>query len=136
MFGSLSLLPNGLDWLFPGQGNPETARAYPALALWEDADRLHLEAELPGFRIEDLEVAVLGDELTIKGERKPEPKEGWTCHRSERVHGTFLRTLTLPVAVDPEAVTATLKDGILSVELPKRTEAKPRRIEVKRLEKR
>ena len=105
---------------------------YPALNLWEDEEKLCVEAELPGFQLDQLEIYVSGDnQLTIKGERKaPELKEGhW--HRQERGFGDFNRTVELPQDVDADRVSAEFKDGVLKVSLPKREEIKPRRIEIK-----
>ncbi|MCA9124052.1 MAG: Hsp20/alpha crystallin family protein [Planctomycetaceae bacterium] len=105
---------------------------YPPLNLWEDAGKLYIEAELPGFKLEDLDIYVTGEnQLSIKGERKPlELREG-TWHRQERGYGSFARIIELPNAVDSEAVEAEFKHGVLTITLPKRESAKPRRIEVK-----
>ncbi len=105
---------------------------YPALNLWEEEHQLHVEAELPGLELEDLEIYVNNDnQLTIKGQRKqPELPQGlW--HRQERGYGSFSRTLELPTLVDPANVTASFKHGILHITLPKKEAVKPRRIEVK-----
>lgn len=105
---------------------------YPPLNLWEDEDNLYVEAELPGFDLDDLEMYVTGDnQLSIKGERKrPELGQG-TWHRQERGYGAFSRLMELPGAVDSDRVTAQFKTGVLTITLPKKQEAKPRRIEVK-----
>jgi HSP20 family protein len=105
--------------------------AYPALNSWEDADSAWVEAELPGLGLEDVEVLVNGGEVTIAGERKPaEARDGANWHRRERSHGRFSRTLTLPWDVDADKVHATLRDGVLTVQLPKADTAKPRKVEV------
>jgi HSP20 family protein len=106
--------------------------AYPALNLWEDSDRLCVEAELPGFELDDLEIFVNGGkQLTIKGERKQVAAEGGVWHRQERNFGSFERTLELPHDVDADKVSAEFKLGVLTITLPKREESKPRRIAVK-----
>jgi len=112
----------------PGAG---LAAGVPALNVWEDDQSLFVETELPGLTMTDVEVTVMGNELTIKGERKEQPVEGATYHRRERSGGTFARTMKLPVQIDANRVTATLKDGVLTVTLPKAEAAKPRKIEVK-----
>ena len=105
--------------------------AYPALNTWEDADNAWIEAELPGLGLEDIEVLVNGGEVTIAGERKfGEPQDGTNWHRRERSHGRFSRTLTLPWDVDADKVHATLRDGVLTVQLPKAETAKPRKVKV------
>jgi HSP20 family protein len=104
---------------------------YPPLNAWEDDDNLYVEAELPELELSDLEIIVNGDnQLSIKGERKqPEQGEGmW--HRQERGHGSFSRVGELPQYVDSDKVTADLKQGVLTITLPKRKEAKARRVEV------
>jgi HSP20 family protein len=105
---------------------------YPALNLWEDDESLFVEAELPGFELDSLEIFVNGDnQLSLKGERKPPEVENGTWHRQERGHGSFQRMIDLPHYVDSSKVTAQLTNGVLTVTLPKREESKPRRIEVK-----
>lgn len=115
-------------------GNREYTRsaAYPALNAWEDVDGLHLEAELPGVDLKDLEIYVTGgNQLTIKGHRRqPTPDKG-TWHRQERAFGTFVRTLSLPFAVNSEKVEARLENGVLLIDLAKHESAKPRKIAVK-----
>jgi len=104
--------------------------AYPALNTWQDGDNAWIEAELPGLAMEDLEVLVKGGEVTIAGERKLGEPQGANWHRRERSHGRFSRTLTLPWDVDADKVTATLRDGVLTVQLPKAERAKPRKVKV------
>lgn len=106
---------------------------FPALNVWEDKDNLYAECELPGVKMDDLDVTVVGNELTIKGERLPYALEGATFHRRERGAGSFSRLLRLPVRVEADKVSAQLKDGVLTVTLPKTREAKPRKIAVKLL---
>lgn len=109
----------------------QTAATYPALNIWEDADSLHIESELPGFQPGDLEAFVVGQEqLVLKGERKPTNFEKSVCHRQERGFGKFERTLTLPVQVDGDKVEAKFNNGVLQLKLAKRPEAKPKKIEI------
>lgn len=105
---------------------------YPLLNLWEDEDNLFVEAELPGFEMDDLEIYVTGEnQLSLKGERKQPKHEGGTWHRQERGYGAFNRVVELPTSVNGEKVSAEFRNGVLTISLPKREEAKPRRIEVK-----
>ncbi|UCG31861.1 MAG: Hsp20/alpha crystallin family protein [Phycisphaerales bacterium] len=106
-------------------------RGYPSLNVWEDEHNLFIEAEVPGMKMEDLEVTVLGHELTIKGQRGNGPAEGVTYHRRERGVGSFSRTLRLLTDVSADKVEAGLVNGVLTVTLPKAEAAKPRKIEVK-----
>ena len=108
------------------------SRAYPALNLSEDQDNLYVRAELPGVKAEDLDVTVVEGRLMIRGKRSiPEEHASASYHRREREGGTFRRVLALPERVDPGEVSAATKDGVLTVTLPKREEAKPRKISVK-----
>ena len=104
----------------------------PALDAFEDKDRYVVSVELPGLKKEDINVTVHDGVLTVSGERKSERdvKEG-TVHRTERYYGKFSRSVSLPSAVRADKVGASYKDGILTVEIPKAEEAKPKHIEVK-----
>ncbi len=105
---------------------------YPPLNLWEDDNNLYVEAELPELELSDLEIVVNGDnQLSIKGERKQPERENGMWHRRERGHGSFSRVGELPQYVDSDKVTAEFKHGVLTITLPKRKEAKARRVEVK-----
>jgi HSP20 family protein len=136
-FAALHELQREMNRLFDGYGprldggrwmRPTT---FPALNVWEDGDSLHAEAEIPGVSQNEIEVYAVGNELTIKGTRRPREGEGVAYHRRERGTGEFTRVVTLPVDVNPEKVRASLKDGVLTVMLPKAEEAKPRKVTVK-----
>ena len=97
---------------------------------WETDEALMVELELPGVRSEQLELSVVGNELTIKVDR-PEPDDAQvTYHRRERPVGACSRALRLPVVVDADKVQAELRDGVLTLTLPKAAEARPRKIQV------
>ncbi|TWT42353.1 Spore protein SP21 [Phycisphaerae bacterium RAS1] len=106
-------------------------RAFPAINMWEDGDRLYAEAELPGLTMEQIEVMVQGNDLIIKGRRDVENAQGITYHRRERITGEFVRHVTLPYEVNADKVEATLKDGVLLVIMPKADAARTRKIAVK-----
>jgi HSP20 family protein len=107
-----------------------TTRAFPALNVWQEGDNILAEAELPGLKSEDIEISVVGNELTIQG-RRPETKdEGTAFHRRERGTGEFTRVVLLPADVDADKVQASLQDGVLRLTLPKAEAAKPRKIQV------
>ena len=103
------------------------------LDMVETDDNLILEASLPGFKAEEVDVSIVGDRLTIKGEMKKEEetkKEG-KYHYRERRYGAFHRSIALPVEVDPNQVEAIFKDGVLTLTMPKVEDVKPKHIEVK-----
>lgn len=105
-------------------------RAFPALNVWEDERQLFVEAELPGLTMEDIEVLVQRDELTIRGQRKANGPADAAFHRRERGVGEFSRVVQLPYEVDSEKVSATIRDGVLSITLAKAEAALPRKIKV------
>ncbi|HMS09351.1 MAG TPA: Hsp20/alpha crystallin family protein [Pyrinomonadaceae bacterium] len=103
----------------------------PNVDIYEDENRLIVEAELPGMNREDFEVSVENNVLTLKGERKFEKKtEGDNYHRVERAYGSFTRQFTLPQTITAEGATADFENGVLRVALPKREETKARKIEI------
>jgi HSP20 family protein len=122
-------------WRYFDTGDPAdpagVPAAYPQVNVWDDDECMYLEAELPGVTPEDLEITIAdGNRLTVQGQRKPPEAGETTWHRRERSFGSFSRTLTLPVLVDPDRVEAHFALGGLRVKLPKSPKAKPRRIEV------
>lgn len=104
----------------------------PPVDIFEDNDKYIVKAEVPGMRKEDLNVSLDGNTLNISGERKAEEeKREGESYRSERYFGHFQRSVTLPMAVKAEKIEASYKDGVLSIQLPKSEEAKPKQIQVK-----
>ena len=100
----------------------------PRMDVAEDEKAVTLTAELPGVKENDIEVSLVDDQLTIKGEKRSEHDEkketgGRTVHRKERSYGAFQRTLTVPYRIEPDQVTAQFRDGVLTVTLPKSPEA-------------
>jgi HSP20 family protein len=117
-----------------GQGDEATAAwsTFPPLNVWEQEDNLFVEAELPGLKIDDIEIFVTGNnQLTLKGERKPLVIEKGVRHRQERGVGKFVRSLTLPFPVNPDTVEARFENGVLLIKLAKHESAKARKINVK-----
>lgn len=110
--------------------------SYPAINVWEEPDGsvAHIEAELPGMTIGNLDVSVLGNEVTISGERRigqeGDAARDVTWHRRERGVGKFSRTLTLPWEIDADHVEARLHDGVLDVKLPKAESSRPKKVKL------
>jgi HSP20 family protein len=139
-FRKMSNLRDEIDQVFDrmfrspwdlGQDTQFMAGWSPAIDLFEDKDNLVVKAELPGLKKEDIDISLHEGLLTVSGERKEEKKEESTeTYRSERYVGRFQRTFSLPFAVDENKITATYKDGVLTVTLPKTEEAKPKQIVV------
>jgi HSP20 family protein len=129
----MNRLRDEMERVFGGGGIRRALEpVYPPLNLWGNQEMLCVEAELAGFELSDLEITVNGDnQLSIQGERKSPALEGGTWHRQERGFGRFSRTIELPEPVDADKVAAEFCDGVLTITLPKREEAKSRRIKVK-----
>jgi len=104
----------------------------PSVEMYEKDDKFVVRAELPGMKKEELDISVLGDTLTIKGERKTESEvKEEDYYRCELCYGKFSRSIALPTAVDAGKVEASYENGILEITLPKAKEAKPKKIEVR-----
>lgn len=104
----------------------------PSIDMYEKEDAFIIRTELPGVNMEDVDISVTGDTLTIKGERKlPEDvkEEEYEC--CEVCYGSFSRSIVLPKATEADKIEATLQNGILEVRLPKVPEAKPTKIAIK-----
>jgi HSP20 family protein len=114
-----------------GSEEPTSRTWMPPVDIYETEDNLVLKAELPGINPNDVEVRVEDNTLFLKGERKfeKEVKEE-NLHRVERSYGGFSRTFALPSSINAEKVQAEYKDGILTLTMPKREEAKPKTIKI------
>lgn len=135
-FGEMDRLRREMDSIYSafteGRGIAPAAGVFPALNMSEDDHNLYVRAELPGVAPENIDITTKQNNLIIKGERKIATEgEKVSYHRKERDAGNFRRIISLPTRVDSEKVTATCKNGVLTVTLPKAEEAKPRQISVK-----
>lgn len=100
------------------------------VSVFDTENALIFSADVPGLEEKDFTLSLAQNVLTIQGERRTRPLEGYAAHRQERAAVRFSRSFALPCRVDPERTTAALKDGVLTVTLPKATEARPRTIAV------
>ena len=138
-FREVSRLRNEMDRLWEdyfGSGRralrPLEDAWMPAVDVSETGDKITVKAEIPGMEAKDIEISMVGDTLTIKGEKKAEREEKEeNYHMVERSYGTFCRAMKLPAPVDPDKVEATYKNGLLTMVLPKKEEVKPKAIEIK-----
>lgn len=133
---SLSNLRDQFGRLFEAAFPARTAESFgdwaPSLDAHEDKDKYTVTLEIPGLKKEDMHVSVHDGVLTVSGERREEKQVAENmAHRRERYFGKFSRSVSLPLSVSADKVTATYKDGILTVEIPKAEEAKPKTVEVK-----
>jgi HSP20 family protein len=130
-FNEIQRLRDELFRGWPGQGS-EVQNFAPAVDIYEDEGMITVSAQLPGVKAEGVHIDVENNVLTLSGERKLEredKREGY--HRIESSYGSFTRSFVLPESADSEKVEANLSDGVLTVRIPKRAEAAPKRIEVK-----
>jgi HSP20 family protein len=111
---------------------PRTGRPWsPPVDILETENDLVLKADLPGMKLEDIDVRVENQTLSIKGERRFEQEaseKGY--HRIERSYGSFVRSFAVPNSVDTEKVSADYKNGVLTIKLPKKETAKPKQVKV------
>ncbi len=120
------------DFLGQPTARSASSRSWlPAVDVHEDEDGYTVQVDLPGVNPEDVKVQLVGDTLTIKGERreKGDEKHG-RVHRIERVTGSFERTFRLGAPVDAGKVKAAYKGGVLEVRVPKLEEARTREIAI------
>ena len=105
---------------------------FPSMNVWMNDEGAVVTAELPGVEVKDLDISVVGEALTLSGERKAEglPKDS-VYQRQERGFGRFTRTIDLPFTVEANKVQASLEKGILRILLPRAEQDKPKKIVVK-----
>ena len=114
-----------------GETELSTRSWAPPVDIYETEDAIVLKAELPGVDAKDVEVRVEDNTLYLKGERKFEKEvKEQNYHRVERSYGSFARSFSLPNSIDADKVKAEFKDGLLTLTMPKREEAKPKTIKI------
>jgi HSP20 family protein len=103
----------------------------PPVDIYENEHAIVLEADVPGLSLDDLDIRVENNTLTMRGERKQitDVKEE-NCHRVERFYGAFSRSFTIPNLVDTQKIKASYDKGVLRVEMAKREETKPKQIRI------
>jgi HSP20 family protein len=132
-FGTLLGLQNALDafrrsdWL---QSSPSAGGSYPPLNVFRKGDDFALVAEVPGISSSDLEIQVKGRTVRLSGSKSVKYPEEASVHRRERLQGRFDRSITLPIEVDQDRITAECRDGVLAMTLPRAERDKPRSIRI------
>lgn len=114
----------------PGVLDAPAAGGWARVNVWHAGANVVVEAEVPGFTEKDVSIAFDRNVLTLSGKRGAAVPEGYTAVRRERPTRDFSRTIRFGVAIDVDGITATVKDGVLTVTLPKRAKAGPRTIPV------
>ena len=103
----------------------------PAIDVVDKNNAFVIKAELPGMKVDDIDITIEDRTLTIKGERKTEREEkGEEYYRSEGTYGRFLRSITLPSRVDASKIEANYENGILEITVPKTVDTEPKQIKV------
>ncbi len=108
----------------PVAGRPRQT-SYPLVNISEEEDALLVECEIPGMAMDEIEITLVDSSLSIKGERKPVKGK---YYRQERPTGVFQRLVNINTSIDRDNVSATLRDGVLTITLPKAAETKPKKI--------
>ena len=114
----------------PANARAHSSSAWPRVNLYDGGSNLVLKADVPGLSEKDVHVTLNESGVSISGERKVAPPEGYSAHRQERSSISFSRSFTLPCKVNPEQTQASVKNGVLTVTLAKAPEAQPRQIAV------
>ena len=115
----------------PGVMRSHRFDAYPRIDMYELEDEIHVRAELPGLKKEDIDISLEGETLTIKGEKKlEEVDEEANYFHCELGYGNFIRSVSLPFPVNSQKMSATFENGILEIKLPKAAEAKAKHVKI------
>lgn len=138
-FQDLVTLRSAMDRLFadsfvrmPHVTEVDDGSLAPAVDIFEDADKIGIKASLPGVKPEDIDINVTGNSVTIKGTTESEKEvKDENFVRKERYYGTFARTIALPTGLKIDKAEATMANGVLTLEIPKAEEVKPRAIKIK-----
>lgn len=136
-FRDMNDLQQGINQIFDTWRRGSQAQEGPAAANWtppcdvsENENEIQVIAEIPGIRMEDIDLEVTADAMTIQGERKWEPGADRQWVRVERPFGRFSRSFSISVPIQVQDVKATYRDGVLTVTIPKSESVKPKRISV------
>ncbi len=112
---------------------PSLPGEFPAVNIWTGEEGAILTTEVPGLNPEDIDISVVGQTVTISGDRQPEHmnSEETRYHRQERPLGKFVRSIELPFMVDANQVQATFENGVLYIKMPRTEAEKPKKITIK-----
>jgi len=126
-------LESEMDRLFDAYSTLSGAPDYPAINIWTNADGALITAELPGVEAKDVELSVVGETITLSGERQPMPElkdAGTRIHRQERGSGRFVRSIELPFPGQPDKGEARLEKGVLHIHAPRAESDRPKKISI------
>jgi HSP20 family protein len=127
----MSQLLDDFDGDWPSQNLFGWGKTWPRLNLADEGDKIVITAEVPGLSEKDVQVSIEQDVLSVTGERRIQVPQGYSAHRQERGGFKFARSIAMPCKVESEKASATVRNGVLTVALPKAPDAQPKRIEVR-----
>ena len=131
-FSDMRRVQNEMNRLFDGLGTSRRATVHPPVNFWAGQDSVVMTAELPGLTENDIELTVQDTMVSIKGTYPaPDEDEDTTWFRRERPTGSFSRSVELPCRVDSDHIVARFQNGVLTVEMQRPEDEKPKRIEIK-----
>jgi HSP20 family protein len=128
--GKMDRLVTGLDGSYGEGSGWRVVGGFPRTNMYDNGDSFQVIAELPGVAKEDVSIRIQGNYLELSGLRKAEVPEGFKAQRIERETSSFTRSFTLDAEVNADKVDAVLKDGLLTLVLPKAESAKPKQISI------
>lgn len=131
-FAGMRRMQSDMNRLFDGFGTSRRATAYPPMNFWVGPDSIVMTAELPGLSEDSIDLTVHDTMISIQGEfAEHDTGDDLVWHRRERPRGKFSRSVELPFRVDADNVEARFEHGVLTVEMQRPEEEKPKRIEIK-----
>ena len=137
-FSEMMTLRNSMDRMFEDsmlrrlQSSPDSGEGYMSMDVYQSDDNIVIKAVLPGVKLDDLDISITGETITIKGEsKKDEQIKDEQYLLRERQYGSYSRTLQMPIQVQGDKADATFEDGILTLTVPKAESVKPKQIKVK-----
>ena len=131
-FADMHRLQNAMNRMFDGSRSSERSGPYPSVNFWTGQDSVVMSAELPGLTEQDIELTVKDTMISIRGTYPAqETGDDVTWHRHERPEGTFLRSIELPFRIKPDQTDARFENGVLTVEMQRPEDDKPKKIQVK-----
>lgn len=131
-FADMRRMQSAMNRLFEGARANGQSEAYPLVNFWAGEDSIVMTTELPGLTEQDIELTLKDTTLSIRGTNpEPESDDDIVWHRHERADGTILRSVDLPFRVNPDHIVARFENGVLTVEMQRPEDEKPKRIEIK-----
>lgn len=130
LLADLDAMTDNFERMFGLRAAPGGNRGFlPPVDIWEDDQRVVIQLDIPGCKLDDLSAEAVDGQLVVSGERAVSDG-AQRRYRSERWQGRFVRSFTLPQGIDGSNISADYEDGVLTVTLPKPEEAKPKTIEI------